>query len=88
MNIEDFIGKAKRILKEDAGSEGMVYKLTTKNSVTAIKNDILTIDDVHKDNGNTVCRITFTYPRDYGFAMNTLKAHLGDIDVARLELLY
>lgn len=88
MNIADFIEKAKRILNEGEGASGFVYILRTGNSISALDNDILKISEIEHEDGITKARIEFKFNRDYGFALNSLKAVLGDIDVKSLELVY
>lgn len=88
MRLSDFIKRAERILNEDAGSEGLVYILTTTSTLKAIETDAVTISDVHKENGETVARVEFSFPRDCGFALNTLKAIYGDIEIVSLNLVY
>lgn len=88
MKLSDYIGMAKRILKESAGSEGFVYKITTKNSLPKLDNETLKILDHSTDNGQNIARVEFAVPRDPGFAANTLKAMLGDIEIIALELIY
>lgn len=88
MNIADFIARAKRILNEGAGSEGFVYILRCGKRLSAVDNDILKVTDITTEDGTTKARIEFKVNRDYGYALNSLKAVLGDIDVKSLELVY
>lgn len=88
MRLSDFIARGKKILNEDAGSEGLVYKLTTKTAIKPIDTDVVKVSDVEKELDDTVARVEFTFPRDYGFALNTLKAVYGDIDIIGLQLVY
>jgi len=75
----EFLERAKMILKEDAGSEGMCYLLKYKG---ALKEEGFKVEE--KEDGKA--KIVFDMPRDYGFALQTLK-DLG-IEVIGLELLY
>lgn len=79
MNLNEFLEKAHKILNEDAGSEGFAYRLKYKGT---LKEEGFKVDE---RNGDTVV-IRFTYPHDYGFALQTLK-DLG-IEVIGLELLF
>ena len=88
MNIADFIERAKRILNEGEGASGFVYILTTANNISALDNDILKISEITHEDGNTKARVEFKVNRDYGFALNSLKAVLGDVDIKSLELIY
>ena len=88
MNLSDFIARCKKILNEDAGSEGMVFTLRSASPVKAVETDTVKISDVRKENGETIARVEFTFPRDCGFAANTLKAIYGDIEINSLELVY
>lgn len=84
MNLKEYIERAKKVLNEDAGSEGMSYKLTYKGTIPAL--DGMEVEHLPVENGNKVCIIKFTYPKDYGFANNCLAA-LG-IEIVTLELLF
>ena len=75
----EFLERAKMILKEDAGSEGMAYLLKYKG---ALKEEGFKVEE----NEDGKAKIVFDMPRDYGFALQTLK-DLG-IEVIGLELLY
>lgn len=88
MNIADFIERAKRILNETDGSEGFVYILRTANNISALDNDILKISEITHEDGETKARVEFKVNRDYGYALNSLKAVLGDIEIKSLELVY
>ena len=88
MNVPEFIKLAKQILNEDAGSEGMVYKVCAKSGLSALENEVLKIDEVKSENGATVAKVTFSYPHDYGFALNAIKENLENIDVISLSLVY
>ena len=88
MKLSDFIARGKKILNEEAGSEGLVYTLATSQVISEMETELLKISDIETVNGDTVARVEFTYPRDYGFALNTLKVVLGDIDIISLQLVY
>ena len=88
MNIKEYIKYAKKVLKEDAGSEGMEYKIKAKSGLKAYKDDIMTIDEVVSENGETVARAKFTYPLDYGFALSTITEALEGIEITSLSLVY
>ena len=79
MNFKDFLTKAKMVLKEDAGSEGMSYKVKFKGE---LKGADFVIDE-QKD-GEAI--ISFPVPKDYGFALQHLKD--SGVEVIKLELLY
>lgn len=87
MKLADLIGKGKRIL-EHAGSEGFVYILRTTSSIPKLDNAILKITDIEHKDGVTIARLEFKVNRDYGYALNSLKAVLGNIEVKSLELVY
>lgn len=83
MNFSEFLEKARPILqnvklKEHAGSEGLCYKLKYTGN---LPEEGLVIEKL--EDGEV--KITFDYPRDYGFALQTLK-DLG-VEVISLELL-
>ena len=88
MNVPEYIKLAKRILKEDAGSEGMVYQVEAKSGLKAIETELVKIDEVKTENGVTVAKATFVYPQDYGFALNTIRESLEGIDIVSLKLVY
>lgn len=88
MNIPEYIKLAKKVLNEDAGSEGMQYKLQAKSGLKALQTDLMTIDEVKSENGVTTARVSFTYPQDYGFALNTIKENLENIDIVSLSLVF
>lgn len=88
MNVPEYIKLAKRILNEDAGSEGMVYEVEAKSGLKAIENEIVAIDEVKSQNGITVARAQFAYPHDYGFALNAIKQLLEGIEITALKLVY
>lgn len=80
MNFADFIKKAKITLREDAGSEGYSYKLKFKGNLPEC--DCFKVEKKEADEAT----IIFAYPRDYGFALQTLKD--CGIEIVGLELLY
>ena len=88
MNIPEYIAKAKKVLKEDAGSEGMQYIVEAKSGLKALDNEVLKIEEVKSENGVTTGKVIFTYPHDYGFALSTLKEHLEGLDLVALKLVY
>lgn len=79
MNLHDYIAKAKRILKEDAGSEGFCYLLKYNGE---LKEGPFTVEEKTEEGA----KIRFDYPRDCGLAAQELK-DLG-IDVINLQLLF
>lgn len=88
MRLDEFIAKAKNILgrslNEHSGSEGLAYILETTKPLAIVDNHILAIEK-RDDNKYTV---NFKYPHDCGFALNTIKAVFGDIEIVSLQLLY
>lgn len=83
MNFSEFLEKARPILNkvkmtEDAGAEGLQYFVKYTGD---LKEEGLKIDE--KVDGGA--KITFDYPRDFGFAMQTLK-DMG-VEVISLELI-
>lgn len=88
MNVQEFIKYAKRVLNEDAGSEGMAYKISAKSGLKAYSDDKMTINEVKTVNDGTEASVQFTYPHDYGFALQSIKDALGDIQITSLTLLY
>ena len=88
MNIKQYIEYAKRVLNEDAGSEGLEYRLVAKSGLKSYKDEIMTIDDIKTEDGQTVGRVMFTYSHDYGFALNLIKDALKDIEIVSLSLVY
>lgn len=88
MDIKQFIKYARKVLNEDAGSEGMQYKITAKSGLKSYKDDVLSIEDLVTEDGITSATISFTYPHDYGFAINTIKEVLQDIEIVSLSLVY
>lgn len=88
MRLDEFIAKAKntlgRSLNEHAGSEGLAYILETDKALSIVDNHILALEK-REDNKYTV---KFKYPHDCGFALNTIKAMFGDIEIVSLQLLY
>lgn len=79
MNLNEFLEKAQKILNEDAGSEGLAYRLKYTG---ALKEEGFKVEKKEDD----AVIIRFDVPHDYGFALNTLK-DLG-IEVVGLELLF
>lgn len=85
MNFSEFIEKAKPILKdvktlkEEAGSEGLSYKVKFNGT---LPEEGLKI----KEKVDDAAIIEFDYPHDFGFALQTLK-DLG-VEVVSLELLF
>ena len=88
MNIKEYLKLAKKVLKEDAGSEGLQYLVEAKSGLTKLENEVLTIDEVKEANGLTSARVTFAYPHDYGFALNAIKENLENIEITSLSLVY
>jgi GTP cyclohydrolase II len=83
MNLQDYIAKAKRILREDAGSEGFLYLLKYKGE---LKEEGFVVEEKTTDKEDKCAKIRFEYPRDCGLAAQELK-DLG-IEVVSLEILY
>lgn len=83
MDLKEYIAKAKRILREDAGSEGLCYLLKFKGS---LKEEGFVVEEKETQDGVQCAKIRFAMPRDYGFALQTLKDL--DVDVIGLELLF
>lgn len=83
MNLEEYLKKAKRILKEDAGSEGLCYRVYYTGE---LKEGDFTIEDTKTTVDNKISIIKFNYPKDYGFALQYLK-DLGN-ELIKLELLF
>lgn len=83
MNLKEYIARAKRILKEDAGSEGLCYLLKFKGTLPEAD---FVVEDKQTEDGVQVAKIKFAYPKDCGFALQALK-DLG-IEIVGLELLY
>lgn len=88
MNIPEYVKLAKRVLNEDAGSEGLVYLVEAKSGLKAIENELVKIDEVATSNGITSAKASFVYPHDYGFALQTIKELLEGIDITALKLVY
>lgn len=88
MNVPEYIKLAKKVLNEDAGSEGMQYIVEAKSGLAALENETLIIDEVKQENGLTSARVRFTFPHDYGFALNKIKENLENIDITSLKLVY
>ena len=87
MNIPQYLKRAKMILDEHAGSEGMKYKVFAKSGLKAVKNENYEISEVGTENGSATAIVEFTYPRDWGFAINTLKEDLG-VEILGMQLIY
>ena len=79
MNFKDLRAKAKRILREDTGCEGLAYHLTYTGELEEEGFKV-------EEKANGTAKIVFDFPKDYGFALKTL-TDLG-INVVALELLY
>lgn len=80
MNLKEYIEKARAVLNinEDAGSEGSCYLLKYKGTLKE--------EGFKAEKTEEGTKITFDYPHDYGFALQTLK-DLG-IEVEELKLLF
>lgn len=83
MDLKEYIAKAKRVLREDAGSEGLCYLLKFKGS---LKEEGFKVEEKSIEDGVKCAKIRFDFPRDYGFALQTLKDL--DVEVIGLELLF
>ena len=88
MNIPEFVKLAKKVLNEDAGSEGMEYQIEAKSGLKEIENEQVKIVDVITKDGVTSARLLFSYPQDYGFAVNTIKNLLPELELIALKLVY
>lgn len=88
MNISDYIKEAKKVLNEDAGSEGMVYCVEAKSGLSATENEQLKISEVKSENGVHCANVEFVFPHDYGFALNAIKEALPNIEIIALKLVY
>lgn len=88
MNIPEYVKLAKKVLNEDAGSEGMVYLIEAKNGLKVLDNELVKIDEVVTKDGITTGKATFSYPQDYGFAVQTIKELLEGIEIVSLKLVY
>ena len=88
MNVPEYIKLAKKVLKEDAGSEGMVYLVEAKNGLKAVETELVKFDEVKTENGRTTAKATFTYPQDYGFALNTIREALNGVEIVAMSLVY
>lgn len=88
MNIQEYINYAKRVLNEDAGSEGMVYQVKAKSGLNEIANDVLVIEKIETENGEMTAEVKFAYPHDYGFAVSAIKNALTDIEIISVTLVY
>lgn len=87
MNLSQYIKRAKSILNEHAGSEGFKYFVFAKSGLKAMKNENYEISEVVSENGVQKATVDFSYPRDYGFALNTLKEDLK-VEITGLQLIY
>lgn len=87
MNISQYIKRAKMVLKEHAGSEGLKYIVFAKSGLKAVKNEKYEISEVASENGGQKATVDFVYPHDWGFAINTLKEELG-VEITGLQLIY
>lgn len=88
MNIQEYIKYATKVLNEDAGSEGMQYKVVARKGLKSFENEVLTIDEVKQENGETSARVTFSFPHDYGYALSVITENLQDIEIVSLSLTY
>ena len=88
MNIQEYISYAKRVLNEDAGSEGMVYQVRAKAGLKPVETKSLVINEVVEQNGELVADVNFVYPHDYGFAVSMIKEALEDIELVAVTLVY
>lgn len=79
-NYGEFLERARMVLKEDAGSEGLAYMVKYKNGLMIADDFVVE----HIENG--LAKLTFAYPRDYGFIAKLL-ANLGN-EIVWLRLLY
>lgn len=80
MNFSEFLQKAKMVLKEDAGSEGLCY-------IVKFKGELPEIEGMTIENKSTnEAKITFTMPKDYGLALQVLKD--AGVEIVGLELLF
>lgn len=86
--LKDFIATAKKVLNEDAGSEGLVYRVTFKNKPAAIDNKALKLDEGKQTDKGHEVKVTWSYPRDYGFALSSLKKFFPNNPVVKMELVY
>lgn len=88
MNIPEYLQAARKVLNEDAGTEGMVYVVEAKAGLKQIDNDRVVIDNVKSENGIASADVKFAYPHDYGFALNAIKDLLPEIEIVALKLVY
>lgn len=88
MNISQFITNARKVLNEDAGSEGFLYKITSKNAIKEVKTEEYEITESKKDGDVYTAQVAFTYPHDYGFAIQTLKEAVEGLDIQGMQLIY
>lgn len=76
----EFLAKARTILKEDAGSEGLAYVVKYEGKLEEAEG--LHVEEI----GKGQAKLTFDYPHDYGFTVNLLKD--TGVKVLALELLF
>lgn len=88
MNIPEYVKLAKKVLNEDAGSEGMMYQVKAKSGLKSVDTGVIKIADVKTEEGVSVGNASFAYPHDYGFALNAIKEALPDIEIIALNLVY
>ena len=88
MNVPEYLKLAKKVLNEDAGSEGLVYQVSARSGLKAIDNDMLKINEIKSEDGISTAVVEFAYPQDYGFALSTIKENLEGIEIVSLSLIY
>ena len=88
MNIKEYINYAKKVLNEDAGSEGMQYTVKVKSGLKALETNVLTIDEIKDTNEGQTGRVQFSYPHDWGYAHKVLQENLPDVEILGLELVF
>lgn len=88
MDIKEYIQRAKTVINEDSGSEGMKYIVTFAESVDETDNDIFKLSEKTQVDGGYQYVLEFAFPHDYGFATNTLKAELNDPTIVNMQLVY
>jgi hypothetical protein len=91
MSVREFRIMAKKLLEsmnEDAGSEGMKYIVEAKSGLKAVVTKVMEIDEVKSANGITSATVTFTYPHDYGTALEAIKNEMKDINITALKLVF
>lgn len=76
----EFLAKARTILTEDAGSEGLTYIVKYEGKLEEAEG--LQVEKIEEGQA----KLTFDYPHDYGFCVNLLK-DMG-VKVLGLELLF